>query len=294
MLEPVIVVGDTMVDILARVDAPLCIGSDTPARVQSLGGGSAANVAAWLAHLGESPILVTRVGDDHLGEIAARELQAAGVQLSITRDGYAPTGTCIVLVGADAERTMLPDPGANDRLETSDIPRDAFRPGRHLHLSGYALIRGGSRVAALEALAAASASGMTVSVDASSAAPLAAAGPDAFLGWCSRAELLLANADEARVLTGLADPVEAVTALAGRFPLAIVKDGARGAWACAAGGDAWHAAAAPLVALDSTGAGDAFAAGFLVRWLRGDAVAESLAYAAHVSGRAVSRVGGRP
>ena len=294
MLEPVIVVGDTMIDILARVDAPLSNGSDTPARIQSLGGGSAANVAAWLAHLGAPSILVTRVGDDHLGEVAARELTAAGVDLSITRDDSAPTGTCIVLVGADAERTMLPDPGANDRLRTVDLPRDAFRRKRHLHLSGYALIRAGSRDAALEALAAASASGMTVSVDASSSAPLAAAGPENFLQWCARADLLLANADEARILTGLADPAEAVKALSRRFPLAIVKDGAQGAWACVAGDDAWHAAAAPLTALDTTGAGDAFAAGFLVRWLRGVAVPEALAYATQVSGRAVSRMGGRP
>jgi ribokinase len=115
--------GDLMIDVVARLDAPLAFGSDSPSTITLFDGGSAANTAAWLGWLG------TPTGDP-------------------TR----PTGTCIVLVTPDGERTMLPSAGANDALQPADISTDLLMAGDHLHLSAYSLLREGSRDAALAAL----------------------------------------------------------------------------------------------------------------------------------------------
>ena len=107
----------------------------------------AANVAAWLARAGVEVTLIGRVGDDAMAEVALSGLD--GVHLHVTRDPERSTGTCVVLVAPGGERTMLPDPGANDALAATDLPEF---DGDILHVSGYALLRPGSRAAALEAI----------------------------------------------------------------------------------------------------------------------------------------------
>ena len=293
MTDFIIVIGDTMTDIVAHLPHAPVVGSDTPARIEYQGGGSAANVAAWLAALHGDVALISRVGADALGDAAERSLEAIGVTTWLARDPEVATGTCIVLVGTDGERTMLPDPGANERLSPANLPDSAWAAGRHLHLSGYALLRNGPRAAAVAALARAAEHGMTTSVDASSADPLTTVGGETFLSWVTGVDICFANLDEARVLTGEADPQLAAEALAARFPLAVVKAGSDGAFACA-GSEAWQVPAAEAEAVDTTGAGDAFAAAFLLRWRAGDSVSDALAFAADIAARAVGRVGGRP
>ncbi|HSJ74307.1 MAG TPA: PfkB family carbohydrate kinase, partial [Miltoncostaeaceae bacterium] len=209
---PVVVLGDVMSDVSARLAAPPVPGSDTAAVVAMRPGGGGANAAAWLAWLGVPVVLAGRVGDDEAGRGAARALAAAGVT---ARLAVAPgaTGACVVIVGLDGERTMLTDAGANARLAAADLPHDAFRPGASLHLSGYALLRNGSRAAALAALAAAREAGMPASVDAASTAPLAALGGAAFLGLVREAGLIIPTLDEAEVLTGIRDPEAAASRL---------------------------------------------------------------------------------
>ena len=153
-------------------------GSDAPARIEFGHGGSAANVAAWAA-VGEPfssdpPVLAGRIGADERGRAAEAELRATGVDTRLAVDPEQPTGTCVVLVAPDGERSMVPDPGANDRLAGGDLPDEVLVRGAHLHLTGYSLVRGGSRRAARSAIARARERGMTVSVDPSSGgAPVA-------------------------------------------------------------------------------------------------------------------------
>ena len=109
-----VVLGDLMVDVIARAEGPLARGSDTPASVSLEGGGSGANVAAWAAALGTPVGFACRVGDDLPGRRAVDALLAAGVEVHAGVDRERPTGTCVVLVEPGGERTMLPDPGAND------------------------------------------------------------------------------------------------------------------------------------------------------------------------------------
>jgi sugar/nucleoside kinase (ribokinase family) len=283
-----------MVDVLAAMSGPLARGSDTPSRVTTAGGGSAANVAVWLAAQGVPTSYVGRVGDDALGRESVAGLTDRGVTAWVSTEPDLTTGTCIVLVEPGGERSMLPDAGANATLAAADLPQRAFRPGGHLHLSGYTLLNPGSRDAGLAALSMAAAADMTVSVDPSSAAPLAELGAARFLSMTRGVDLLLANRDEAAVLAGTSDPHLAAQQLGDTYREVVVKLGPDGAmWQ-----QGFIGASAPaergVEVVDTTGAGDAFAAGFLASWLLHPEPETALAAGCRLAARAVSTVGARP
>jgi ribokinase len=285
----VICVGDVMIDVLAQLPGELAVGSDTPATISLLGGGSAANTAAWVVAAGGSATFVGRVGDDILGRKAVDELAGGGVDLAVTVDPSLPTGTCIVLVDPSGERTMVPSAGAN-AVGGSAPPLVA---SDHVHVSGYALFHPVSGSTAVAGLAAAHDAGCSLSADAASAAPLRAFGPEAFLAALPASTLLFANDDEAAVLSGTRDVDAAAQALGRRNGEAIVKCGVAGAvWS-----DGTHVvrvAPEQLVAVDSTGAGDAFAAGVLVARQSGADVTEALRAGNALAGRAIAQRGARP
>jgi sugar/nucleoside kinase (ribokinase family) len=286
----IVVVGDVMVDVVVRLSEPLARGSDAPATIRFHGGGSAANAAVWLAAAGARPVMIGAVGDDERGREARGALVAAGVDPRLIVDPELPTGTCLVLVSPDGERTMAPDAGANDALEPDDLADDLLAEGDHLHVSGYTLLRAGSRQAARSAIQRASRGGLSVSVDPSSSALLT---PD-FLDWADGAGLLLPNADEAHALTGDGDAERAARTLAERFGEVVVTLGSDGAlWTD--GDEVVRAPAAPVAeVVDSTGAGDAFAAGLLAARVAAVPTAEALAAGCKLAARAVSKAGARP
>ena len=198
----VVVVGDLMTDTVAHAALPLAKGSDTPATVTMHGGGSGANIAAWLAVDGAEVAFVGRRGADIAGRNRDMELMGYGVDARLVMDPERPTGTCVVMVTHKGDHTMLSDPGANAALSPDDLPKDLFTPGSHLHVSGYTLLNEGSRQADAGGLRQAQRAGMTVSVDGASAAPLERVGAEPFLQMTNGATLLFVNADQGRVLTG--------------------------------------------------------------------------------------------
>jgi len=284
--------GDAMVDVVAMLPGPLAVGSDTPAAVSFSHGGSAANTAAWLAELGAPACFVARVGEDAFGHDLVGRLAAAGVLTRVRHDPNAATGTCLVLVAPDGQRTMIPSAGANALLCVADLPDDLTRADR-VHLSAYPLLRESSRDAVRTLLEAARVAGVPVSVDAASADPIRAVGPQEFLAWLPAAITLLANADEAEVLTGSADPTEAAATLSRRFVAAVVKCAASGAVAAQCG-RAVLVPAVPTAMVDSTGAGDAFAAGWLAARHGGADLIAATAAGNLVGARAVTQPGARP
>ena len=302
-----VVVGQWMTDVVAALPGPLREGTDTAARVRVLGGGAAANTAAWLAHDGYPTTLVARVGDDLLGRAGRSDLEALGVECALAIDESRPSGTCIVLVWPDGERTMVPDAGANEGLRPGDLDDSLFRAGDHLHLSGYTLLVDGSRMAGLSALDRARLRGMTTSVDVASVGPLVDAGASRFLSWVTGVDVLLANQAEAALLAGLPLPRagddEATTlatadlaarTLSATAGTVVVKLGPRGAHAQSASGDSADAESVPVDVVDTTGAGDAFAAGFLPAWVEGNSLQVALERGNRCAARVVSRVGARP
>jgi ribokinase len=284
----IVVVGDVMTDVVASLSGPVAAGSDTPARVVQRGGGAGANVAVWLARAGATVTLIGRIGDDHAGRAAAEGLRAEGVDAQLAVDPARPTGTCVVLVEPGGERSMLPDAGANSGLEAVELPGDAA----HLHLAGYGLLHPGSRPAARALLATARTAGVAVSVDPSSAAPLQRTGPQAFLEWVAGVDLLVPNRDEAATLTGMSDPKAAARALTAQAREVVVKLGPQGAlWTD--GETQLRAPAVNVLVTDTTGAGDAFAAGLLAARLTGADPADALGAGCALAAEAVAREGGR-
>ncbi len=289
-----VVVGDLMTDVVALSTGPLELGSDTRAVVTVSGGGSAANTAAWLAHLGHTVSYLGRVGADLLGRAAVVELAGYGVDTRIEVDPVLPTGVCVVVVTPDGERSMFPSAGANEGLRGEDLPLEMFAQGHHLHLSGYSLLNPGSRAAGLEALGRAAAAGMTASVDPSSVGLLNECGVAAFLGWTTGADLLLANAEESLLLSGRTDVDAAGGALLRHYREVVVKTGADGARWFGSDGAVAGVPSVPAPVVDTTGAGDTFAAGFLPAWCSGTEPTESLRAGCAAAALVVGRTGARP
>lgn len=287
----VVVVGDVATDVVAVLDGTPAPGSDRPAAIRTRGGGAGANVAVHLAHLGTEVRMVGCVGDDPAGVGLVAELTSAGVRPAVRTVPGGATGTIVSLVEPDGQRSMLADRGANLELAPGDV---AVPDIGHLYLSGYTLLHPRPRVAGLAALASAVAAGATISLDPASTAPLAAYGVDRWLADTAPATLVLPNADEARLLTGCTDPADAARALAARHPVVAVKLGADGAlWA--SGDVLVHRPARKTTVVDTTGAGDAFAAGLLAAWLADPGVTPERALDAGLARAAlvVGRVGAR-
>ena len=277
MSRRVVVLGEVMLDVVAIHDAPLAMASDTPARISMRPGGAGANTAAWLARAGVDVTLVASVGDDAAADLALGALRGVDLMVGVQKGGR--TGTCIVLVSPGGERTMLPDPGANTTLSIAGA-LSAFTEGNILHVSGYSLMRPGSRGPALDAMARARDAGMLISVDPASAALLI--DDPAFLDRARPLDLLLPNADELAALGGDLPGVKEF----------VVKQGREGAyWS-----DGLKTVAVPAVrvdeVIDTTGAGDAFAAGFLSVWPGDRRLA--LEAGARLAAQAVAQEGGRP
>src|SRR6516165_12240155 len=290
----VVVIGDLMTDAVAHAALPLARGSDTPASVTMHGGGSGANIAAWMAADGGDVAFVGRRGADIAGRNRDMELMGYGVDARLVMDPERPTGTCVVMVTHKGDHTMLSDPGANAALSPDDLPSDVFAPGSHLHVSGYTLLNPGSRPAAQTALSRAGQAQMTISVDGASAAPLGRLGAEPFLELTSGATVLIVNEAQASVLTGRDDPAQAIRVLTAWYPQVVLKLGPDGAM-YANGRDPVRVPAQPLEKfVDGTGAGDAFCAGFLPPWLDNKPCSEALASGCRLAARALGLVGARP
>jgi sugar/nucleoside kinase (ribokinase family) len=266
-----------MVDVVVRPAAPPQPGTDVPGRIELRAGGSAANTARWLARLGGQAVLIASVGRDAAGRALAASLRRDGVSLHLARPRGSRTGRIGVLVGLDGERAFVADRGAADELRPVDL-RPAWLAGaRLLHLPAYSLLTEPLRQAADLAVDMARAERAQVSLDLASSGPLLTSGRLAAMQLVRRVspDLLFATAGEARALTGLGSDEggvdEAILALA---PLVVLKRGASGATVVALDPQGHRlrldVPARRISVTDSTGAGDAFDAGFIAARLNAD------------------------
>jgi len=258
--------GDLLLDVIVRMDSALVPGDDATVQTTLSPGGQAANVAAWASALGASARLVAKSGDDESGDLVRRELRGHGVEVCGPLGDR--TGVVVSLVQPGGDRTMASDRGSSPELRPNELDEEWFRCDA-LHLSGYSLVREPIAGAATAAVTAARAHGATVSVDLSSSAHIRE------LGATMRERLERAAPD---VVFGNEREWEAL----GRFeaPTVIVKRGRQG---ITVNGDDYEAL--PAVAIDTTGAGDALAAGFLVGGAQ---------LALETAARCVGRVGAMP
>lgn len=289
----VLVVGDVIDDVIVRPLGPIRTDTDTPADIVARPGGSGANQAAWLAEAGLTVRFAGRVGAADVARHTA-VLTLLGVEAVLAADPDRPTGTIVILVGGDGTRTMLTDRGANLGLSSADLGDALLEDVDHLHLSGYALFDPRVRIAVLDLVERARQRGLGTSIDPSSTGFLDDVGVPAFLDWTGGFDLLLPNLDEGRRLSGLEAPEAVARALTAHAPLVALKLGADGAIVAERGGGTTHVPAPPVDLVDPTGAGDAFAAGFLAGWLAtGDPILAARAGVA-LGARACATLGARP
>jgi sugar/nucleoside kinase (ribokinase family) len=241
--------GDLTLDVVVRLAGPIAPGGDTDAEIAVGAGGQAANVAAWTSALGASARFIGKTGADDAGELARAGLARHGVRVLGPIGGR--NGAICSLVTHGGERSMAADRGAAAELRPDELDPALLAGCSHLHVSGYALFREPTRSAAFRAVELARGEGAAVSVDLASWSGIREVGAEAF-------RAIVADLGPDVVF---ANEVEAET-VGGAFPGAgwILK---RGPGGCSFDGDD---APAPPVArvVDTTGAGDALAAGWIV------------------------------
>jgi ribokinase len=273
----IVVVGDLVVDVVLASGRPLEHGTDVPGQVRIVQGGSAATAARWLGRLGARTSMIAAVGRDPAGRALVEALRSDGVTARIVRVPGARTGRIGVVVSPDGERSFVTDRGAALQLRPTDLRAAWFARANAVHMPVYSLLDEPLSLAGRRAIELGRAAGAVVSIDLASIGPLLARGRRAARALLDEMapDLLFATASEAEGFLGR----YAVDGLLDIAPVAVVKRGSKGATVLAREGDAnlrFEVATQHIHVSNTTGAGDAFDAGFLVAWFTARAAGKSL------------------
>jgi sugar/nucleoside kinase (ribokinase family) len=291
----VLCIGDVMLDVIARIEVSpqkINFGSDTASRISTNGGGASGNVAAWLTRTTATSTIVSHVGNDPAGAALIAEFDALGVtheNLVITGE---PSGVVVVLVDSSGERTMFPDKGANSNLKLSDLPPlDGFQA---VYISGYALLNPLSRPGVLAMIEKIRADSIPIYFDPASVGAMKEVSDKEIHQWFSLMNVLLLNEEESIFLTGLIDIERALDYLLEFSEVVVIKRGSLGAIAKARGYDSISVPAIPATVIDTTGAGDSFAAGFIAAFASKHDLTAAMTAGTELAAQCVAIVGGRP
>jgi ribokinase len=293
----VLVLGDLMLDVVLVAARAMESGTDVPGRVEIRQGGSAANTARWLGRLGVNVQLVCSIGRDGAGRSLALQLERDGVTVRARRVAGTRTGRIGVLVAPGGERSFVADRRAADMLDPSDLHDDWFEHLDLVHLPIYSLLGEPLGRAGRHAIELARAKGAKVSLDLASIGPLLASGRRSARDLVASVhpDVLFSTEAEAQALLGRYAP----DGLLEFAEIAVIKRGERGARVVArhptgAGSAApdpdtqpplpplaFDIATPSIVASDTTGAGDAFDAGFIAGWQAARGAGRPIADALH-------------
>ena len=311
----IVAIGDAIVDVIATTDdsfiethglpkggmqllsyeeADALYAAMGPAR--EISGGSAANSMAGAAALGLNAAFVGQVADDQLGAIFAHDMRALGVRFetpAITPPP--PTGRCLILVTPDGQRTMNTCPAASHELTPAAVDPEMIRSTRIIFLEGYLWGPERPRAAMLEAARIAHSASRTVAFTLSESLCIGDR-REGVLGMVEAGlvDILFGNEHEIRHLTGCATIEDCIASLTGKVETLVITLGADGALASERGELSQIPAAPVQTVVDTTGAGDLFAAGFLAARCRERSVAESLQTGAIAAAEIISHFGARP
>ncbi|GGE89387.1 adenosine kinase [Sphingomonas prati] len=312
----ILAIGNAIVDVIAATDDAFLSQEgmvkgqmqliDAP-RAESLyagmgpgrevSGGSAANTLAGAAMMGASCGFIGQVADDQLGAVFVHDIRAQGIAFDVpARDASVPTGRCLVLVSEDGQRTMNTFLGAAQFLPTSAADRALVESAAVLLLEGYLWDPAEPRAAMQDAIRIARAAGRKVALGVSATFCILNHHAD-FVAMVEAGDIdiLFANEEELVALAALDDFEAALAKIAKSVPILVVTRGADGAIAIENGTTRHEVAAEPIDRIvDTTGAGDLFAAGFLAGQAKGRSIADSLTMGAVAAAEVISHYGARP
>jgi ribokinase len=258
-------------------------------------GGSAANTACWLAHLGQTVSFVGCTGNDTVGRSLVGEMAEEGVLCQIREVEAKETGGVAVEVKDAGDRVMRSSRGANEYLCPQDILSSARFEPAYIHLTGYSLLGPFGLEILWAAHQLAVACNSLLSFDPSSRGVIRRFTAEGLLQALTdnNVAVLLLNQDEAEELSGVAEAGEAANTLAKAIGTVVVKDGAQGSvWSGGGGGGGVRTY--PIDPLDTTGAGDAFNAGVLSGLINGDDINEACMAGQRCASQVLEQFGGRP
>jgi sugar/nucleoside kinase (ribokinase family) len=287
-------IGDLMLDIVAQIPTTphdLHLGNDTRTVISTHGGGAGGNVASWLAVLGNDVTMVGRIGNDAAGSAITAEFDALGISYGNIVKEDLHTGVVICLVDPSGERTMLADNGANAGLAVSDLP--ALDGVDAIYLTGYAPLAPLSREGVLEMVRAINSQGIPIIFDPATVGGMQGVPVKEILSWCALMDTVIMNEEEAIYLSELSDCEAALNFFVEITPRAIIKRGSSGAIGLERGGQIISVAAHTSAVVDTTGAGDAFAAGFIDAITGRRDFSHAIERASAVAGHCVAIVGAR-
>jgi sugar/nucleoside kinase (ribokinase family) len=310
----VVGVGNALVDVIAHADDgfihqhELVKGSmtlvDTDRALylyRALGsavemsGGSAANTMCGVASLGGRAAYVGKVSNDDLGNVFGHDLRAVGVQFRPgAPEADTPTGRCIIVVTPDAQRTMNTYLGVSSLLQPADIHEETVALGKVLYMEGYLYDRPAAKDAFRHAASVAHANGRQVSLTLSDSFCVDRHRDDFRALVTDQVDILFGNEDELRSLYQVGSFDAAIAAVRTDCHLAVITMGAQGC-AIVTKDEVLHTRAEPVEqVLDTTGAGDLFAAGFLFGYTRELPLVECAKLGAIAAAEVISHVGPRP
>ena len=287
MNSTVLVVGDLMIDVVVDMPGELVRGSDMPSSISTTYGGTAANVAVWMAKANGRPRVFGAVGDDVWGQEIVQHLIQFSVDCLVKVTDDYQTGMVIALCHPDGERSFFPDARANSALSSERVPWEDCDDVTLLYMSGYTLLNSATRAWAYELMQSARARGITVVLDPASSGPLSSVAASELRRWLQATDVLIPNQQELTVLSAL---VPDIHSLVGSIA---AKQGADGVTLYSSAHET-HIPAVCATIIDTVGAGDAFAAGLLCGLASGQSFADSAHFAVKVAAQAVSIRGAQP
>ena len=295
MSARVLCIGDVMLDVITKIavmPSQINYGSDTPSKISTHGGGAAGNVASWLTRTDARSTIVGHVGDDAAGAALMSEFDTLGVHHNNLMVDKGSSGVVVVLVDPTGERTMFPDNGANSGLHIGDLP--ALENFDVVYLSGYSPLDPLSRPGVLEMVAAIKSAGLPLYFDPASVGAMMEVPLEEVKSWIRLMDVILLNEEEAIYLTGETDPEKALESLLEYCETVVIKRGSQGAIGKARGSILTSVPAISTEVVDTTGAGDSFAAGFIAQYAMTKNMQHGLEAGAAVAARCVAIVGARP
>jgi len=272
MATKVLCIGDVMLDVVTKIavmPSAINYGSDTASEISTHGGGAAGNVASWLTRTNSEATIVGHVGDDAAGAALISEFDSLGVHHQKLIIEGARSGVVVVLVDPTGERTMFPDNGYSP-LDPSSLP------------------------GIKEMIAEIRAAKIPIYFDPASVGAMKEIDVEEVKSWLPHFDCLLLNEEEAIYLTGESDLEKALDALLVSCATVVIKRGSQGAVGKIRGGQSISVNAVHADVVDTTGAGDSFAAGFISEFTQTHDLHRSLSAGAAIAARCVSIIGARP